>query len=134
MHTISYHRFSFTTVALQTNFLKMSAHYGTQAYYQTTALPIAMPTKAQSYYTTPTRASYAVSPPEPSDSMSSRSGVVPSYRGSAYSTTSSYAGSEYDSRNSASEIDLHEYVQDRFSAMTFNPLPLDRSLATQAQT
>lgn len=57
---------------------------------------------------------------------------------SAYSaTSSSYAGStsgDYDSSTSAANgVDLHEYMQDRFSN-AFDPLPLDRSLATQAQT
>lgn len=30
-------------------------------------------------------------------------------------------------------MDLQEYVSDRFSQMSFDPLPLDRSLAKQAQ-
>jgi len=72
-----------------------------------------------------------VSPPEAAESVTSGSNA---YGNSAYSTTSSYAGSEYDSRNSANSVDLHEYVQDRFNSVPFDPLPLDRSLAIQAQT
>ncbi len=34
---------------------------------------------------------------------------------------------------SASGVDFNEYIQDRF-AESFNPIPLDRSLAVQAQT
>lgn len=57
---------------------------------------------------------------------------------SAYSaTSSSYAGSvsggDYESHSSANGVDLHEYMQDRFSS-AFDPIPLDRSLATQAQS
>lgn len=101
----------------------------TQAYYQTSSLPIAMP-KGRDYYQTPVRNPYSVSPPEAADSITSGSNA---YGNSGYSGTSSYAGSEYDSRNSANGVDLHEYVQDRFSQISLDPLPLDRSLATQAQ-
>jgi hypothetical protein len=41
----------------------------------------------------------------------------------------SYAGSASGVRC----VDLHEYMQDRFIS-TFDPLPLDRSLAVQTQT
>jgi hypothetical protein len=95
---------------------------------------MAMASKSQRYYQTPSRSAYAVSPPEAADSITSGSNVAPSYGRSGYSTTSSYAGSEYESRRSANGIDLHEYVQDRFSNIPYNPLPLDYSLATQAQT
>lgn len=75
------------------------------------------------------RSAYGVSPPEAAESMTSGSGI-------GYSaTSSSYAGSasgEYDSSNSANGVDLHEYMQDRFTT-AFDPVPLDRSLATQAQ-
>jgi len=51
--------------------------------------------------------------------------------------SSSYAGSqsgEYESgTSSANGVDLQEYMQDRFTG-AFDPLPLDRTLAVQAQT
>jgi len=73
-----------------------------------------------------------VSPPEAADSVTT-SGVA-SYDPSAAS--SSYAGSanEYDSASSGTQsVDLYEYMNDRV-ASAYNPLPLDRSLAQQAQT
>ena len=105
------------------------------SYYQTTALPIAVPQK-QPYYYTPQNHGYAVSPPEAADSVTTGSGMAPSYGHSQYSaTSSSYAGSasEYDSASSANGVDMQEYMQDRFAG-AFNPLPLDRTLAVQAQT
>ncbi|KAI9648213.1 hypothetical protein NHQ30_002845 [Ciborinia camelliae] len=107
------------------------------SYYQTTPLPIPVPTKSQqvSYYT-PQNTTYGVSPPEAPESVTTGSGMTPAYGNSTYSaTSSSYAGSasgEYDS-TSANGVDLQEYMQDRFSG-TFDPLPLDRTLAVQAQT
>lgn len=99
-------------------------------YQYATVAPIAMPAKAGNYYyPTPSR-SYGVSPPESAASVTS--GAVYS-SASNYSGNSSYAGSECDSRGSAGSVDLQEYVSDRFSQMSFDPLPLDRSLAKQAQ-
>lgn len=110
----------------------MSTQYAPSC-YPTTSLPLHVSSKApQPYYQTPR---YAGSSHEVADSIASGSGM-----NSAYSATSasSYAGSssgEYDASSSASAngVDLQEYMQDRFSG-AFNPLPLDRSLATQAQT
>ncbi|TGO58374.1 hypothetical protein BOTNAR_0182g00120 [Botryotinia narcissicola] len=107
-------------------------------YYQTTSLPIPVPTKSQqvSYYT-PQNTTYGVSPPEAPESVTTGSGMKPAYGHSTYSaTSSSYDGSasgEYDSTASANGVDLQEYMQDRFSG-AFDPLPLDRTLAVQAQT
>ncbi len=101
-------------------------------YYQTTSLPIAVPHKQQYY--APATHGYAVSPPEAPESVTTGSGT---YGHSAYSaTSSSYAGSssgEYDSTTSANGLDMQEYMQDRFQG-AFDPLPLDRTLAVQAQT
>lgn len=76
--------------------------------------------------------SYASSAMECDDTMSHASGVP-----SGYSATSAgYMGNstgEYDSTHSAGGVDFQEYMQDRFSA-SFNPIPLDRSMAVQAQT
>jgi hypothetical protein len=103
-----------------------------QNYYQTTSLPIAVPHK-QPYYP-PQSHGYAVSPPEAPESVTTG---TTSYGNSAYSaTSSSYAGSasgEYDSTSSANGVDMQEYMQDRFAG-AFDPLPLDRTLAVQAQT
>lgn len=112
-----------------------------QNYYQTTSLPIAVPHKVQySQYHTPQQYSYAVSPPEAPESVTTGSGMAPSYGNSAYSaTSSSYAGSMsgysgYDeSQSSANNVDMQEYMQDRFAG-SCDPLPLDRTLAMQAQT
>lgn len=102
-------------------------------------LPLAVPTKSPTdtySYPTTGKYSYSVSPPETSESTASG----PSYGASAYSATSasSYAGStsgDYDSSSSASAngVDMQEYMQDRFNG-AFDPLPLDRTLAVQAQT
>lgn len=105
-----------------------------QSYYQTTSLPISVPTKQPAYYSTPQTYGYAVSPPEVADSVTTGTGT---YGHSAYSaTSSSYAGSasgDYDSTSSANGVDMQEYMQDRFSG-AFDPLPLDRTLVKQAQT
>lgn len=87
--------------------------------------------------------SYGVSPPETTDpSVVSSGGGTYSYGGSSaagVSSARSAAGgaADYycsgDSTASASGVDLNEYMQDRFSN-AFDPLPLDRSLVTQAQT
>ncbi|RFU29114.1 hypothetical protein B7463_g7250, partial [Scytalidium lignicola] len=104
-----------------------------QAYYQT-SLPIAVPSKGQyTQYYTPQPATYGVSPPEVAESVTTGSGMTHS----GYSaTSSSYAGSasgEYESTTSASGVDMHEYMQERFAG-AFDPLPLDRTLAVQTQT
>ncbi|KAI2622866.1 hypothetical protein GGS21DRAFT_345385 [Xylaria nigripes] len=83
---------------------------------------------------------YGVSPPETADaSVMSSGGATYSYDGSssaaAVSTASSGDSYRYGSERtaSASGVDFNEYMQEKFSDV-FDPLPLDRSLATQAQT
>ncbi len=106
----------------------MSAH---QSYYSST-LPINMSAKSP-YYNTPHHASYSqvsMSPPEVSGSATT-SGIHSA-------NSSSYAGSasgEYDSSGSSatSGVDLVELLNDRMTG-AFDPLPLDRGLAKQAQT
>lgn len=96
------------------------------------SMPMAVPGKGNQY---PTYSHYSISPPECDESVSSASGV-PSYSNSGFTGTSaSYIGSshDYDSAHSASGIDFQEYMQDRFSN-SFKPIPLDRSMAVQAQT
>lgn len=115
----------------------MSSTYASQ-YYDTGAVPIAVPVgkgQYQPYYQT--EGAYSVSPPEAPESVSSGSAMLPSYSNSGYSATaSSYAGSsqgDYDSAGSAAGVDFNEYMQDRFAA-TFDPIPLDKCMARQAQT
>ncbi|CAJ2511451.1 Uu.00g070760.m01.CDS01 [Anthostomella pinea] len=81
----------------------------------------------------PSSSSYSVSPPDHLDQS-----VVSSASGPTYSNaglTTGYADDYCDSSaaSSAAGVDFNEYMQDRF-AETFDPLPLDRSLAVQAQT
>ncbi|KAI8949323.1 hypothetical protein F4801DRAFT_407315 [Xylaria longipes] len=120
------------------------AAYSSQ--YYTSGVPI--PSKdVDTSYTYPygyNNPSYGVSPPETTDpSVVSSGGATYSYGGSSSAHVSSgssavdggadcyYYGGE--STASASGVDFNEYMQDRF-ANAFDPLPLDRSLVTQAQT
>jgi hypothetical protein len=74
-----------------------------------------------------------VSPPEADDEYESSSGVA-SYSNSGYGTNSGYSNSDdYESAHTASGVDFQEYMQDRFST-SFNPIPLDKSMAVQAQS
>ena len=105
-----------------------------QAYRPTASLPLAVPGK-NGHYTAPHASIYgrmSVSPPEAPESVTSGG---PSYDPSA--TCSSYDGgaSDYDasSNGSATSIDLLDYMNDRLTAVA-DPLPLDRSVAKQAQT
>lgn len=105
-------------------------HYANVAY----SMPMPVPTKGGHHYPT-TYSQYSVSPPECEDAASSTSGVA-SYSNGGYSATSSgYIGGygDYESTGSASGVDFQEYMQDRF-ANSFDPIPLDRSMAMQAQT
>lgn len=101
-----------------------------QTLHRTTpSLPLTMPGKS-SYYAPPAYPapykSIAVSPPQPGSSVNTS--AVPSL------TSGSYAGSDHDSSNAgASGIDLVEMLNDRLS-IAVDPLPLDRTLARQAQT
>jgi hypothetical protein len=103
----------------------MSAPFQTAAY----TMPMAVPSKGNQH---PAYSQYSSSPPECDDTMSSASGVP-----SGYSATSAgYIGSssgDYESTGSASGVDFQEYMQERFSN-SFDPIPLDRSMAVQAQT
>ncbi|KAM7193393.1 putative conserved domain containing protein [Naviculisporaceae sp. PSN 640] len=126
----------------------MSSAYSPQYYTSSSALPI--PSAKGQYSTYPTYytsgdSTYSVSPPEDLDtsvtSGSSGLGGSGTMHSSAYYSvpaSSSYAGSshsqgEYDSAGSASGIDLNEYMSDRF-AEGFDPIPLDKCTAVQAQT
>lgn len=108
----------------------------TQSYYPSYPsgpVPINMPQKGAYYYPHPqyTYGRVSGSPPEAPESVTT-SGVH-SYEPSA--TSSSYAGSasDYDSSGTTAGVDLMDYMGDRLNG-SFNPTPLDRSLARQAQT
>ncbi|KAI1136632.1 hypothetical protein F5Y05DRAFT_99703 [Hypoxylon sp. FL0543] len=116
------------------------ASYSTQ-YYATSAVPI--PTKAEQYqqYYQSGGSNYSVSPSEDEqrERDASVTSGVPSYGSStnAASYATSYASGDYcdgsQSGASASGVDFNDYMQNRFDD-TFDPIPLDRSLARQAQT
>lgn len=105
----------------------MSAPYYTTGY----SLPVTVANKGQY----PSYPAYSMSPPECEDSVSSISGV-PSYSHNGFTNgTPSYMGApsvDYETTRSASGVDFQDYMQDRFSH-SFNPIPLDRSMAVQAQ-
>ena len=69
---------------------------------------------------------YSASPPERPESVST------SGAGLYSSASSQYAGSEYDSSSGATSVDLLDYMNDRLSR-TYDPTPLDKNLAKQAQ-
>jgi len=107
----------------------------TQTYYPPyshSSHPIQVPQKNGYYY--PPQHNYgriAGSPPEAAESVTTSG--VPSYEPSA--TSSNYAGSasDYDSSSGAASVDLLDYMGNRMNG-SFDPMPLDRSLARQAQT
>lgn len=109
-----------------------SQHYS--AYYEGYTEPLPVPAgkdAAYSSYYNANDSNYSVSPPEVEPSVSS--GIGGSSTGGG---TYSYAGStsgDYDSTSSVAGVDFNEYMQDRFSE-SFDPIPLDRSVARQAQT
>ena len=94
------------------------------------SLPVSVPRKAQYYPPPPVApASYsriATSPPSAGSSV--RTSAVPSL------TSGSYAGSHSDVYEStAPAVDLMDMMTDRLSSAV-NPLPMDKSIARQAQT
>lgn len=109
----------------------MSATY--YQYQPTGSLPVNVPGKSpqQPYAGRHQRNSSAfsqlsASPPERPESVSSSGGGL-------YSAASSqYASSEYDSSSGATSVDLLDYMNDRLS-QAYNPVPLDKNLARQAQ-
>ncbi len=110
----------------------MSTAHAYYPSYPSTSYPINVPQKPGYYY--PPQQQYGRipgSPPEASDSTTTSG--VPSYEVSA--SSSHYAGShsDYDSSSGAASVDLLDYMGNRLNG-SFDPLPLDRSLAKQAQT
>lgn len=97
-------------------------------YYTSYNMPVAV-TKTAQY---PAYSQYSDSPMECDETMSHASGVPSGYSATSAGYMHSSTG-DYDSTQSASGVDFQEYMQDRFSN-SFNPIPLDRSMAVQAQT
>ncbi|KAI1382805.1 uncharacterized protein F4822DRAFT_97548 [Hypoxylon trugodes] len=122
------------------------ASYSTQ-YYSTPTSAVPIPTKAdqyQQYYQSGGAGStYSASPSEDDqrERDASVTSGVPSYgnssnsNGASYAT--SYASGDYcdgsQSGASVNGVDFNDYMQNRFDE-SFDPIPLDRSLARQAQT
>ncbi|KAI0407840.1 hypothetical protein F4802DRAFT_489176 [Xylaria palmicola] len=122
------------------------ATYSSQYYTSGVSIPSKDADAAYTYPYGYNTASYSVSPPETADpSVVSSGGATYSYGGSSAAAMSASSGSSAvgagadcyyygsESAASASGVDFNEYMQDRF-ADAFDPLPLDRSLVTQAQT
>lgn len=106
----------------------------TQSYYPSythSTYPIQVPQKPGYYYPPQNYGRVSASPPEAPESVTTSG--VPSYEPSA--TSSNYAGSasDYESTSGAASVDLLDYMGNRMNG-SFDPLPLDRSLAKQAQT
>ncbi|KAL8736064.1 MAG: hypothetical protein Q9181_002596 [Wetmoreana brouardii] len=96
------------------------------------ALPLSVPGKSPHNPPFPHPAPYtrvAISPPQPGSSANTS--AVPSLTSGSYA--GSTAGDSDSSNGGASGIDLVELMNDRLS-IAVDPLPLDRSLARQAQT
>ena len=96
------------------------------AHYKT--LPITMPSK---YHPTTYSRTAAASPPEFSDA-STTSGSRASYS----ANSSSYAGSvsnDYETSSGYGGVDVVDMLSERMER-AFEPMRMDRSLATQAQT
>ncbi|KAI1475088.1 hypothetical protein K445DRAFT_129188 [Daldinia sp. EC12] len=116
------------------------ASYSTQ-YYTPAAVPI--PSKADQYqqYYQSGGSNYSVSPSEDDqrERDASVTSGVPSYGNSsnAASYATSYTSGDYgdgtQSGGSVNGVDFNDYMQNRFDE-SFDPIPLDRSLARQAQT
>ncbi|KIX03438.1 uncharacterized protein Z518_06990 [Rhinocladiella mackenziei CBS 650.93] len=98
------------------------------------ALPIIMPPKTSSYSLPVSRV--AISPPELSDTGTTYDGSRTS-AGSYSARSSNYAPShssgDYDSCNSQSGVDVVDMLADKMNG-AFDPIRMDRSLASQAQT
>ena len=94
-------------------------------------LPLAVPRKGSQYTPlsppAPLRRT-AISPPQPGSSVASS--AVPSLTSGSYASS---ATGDDSSTGGAPGVDLVELLNDRLSNAV-NPLPVDRSLARQAQT
>jgi hypothetical protein len=112
-----------------------SSTAGYPGYYPTQSQPIAMPQKQQTPYYAPYQypnpySRISTSPPEASESVTTGG---PSYDPSGTGSSYAASASDYDSASTGASIDLLDYMSDRMNK-SFDPLPLDRSLAQQAQT
>lgn len=116
--------------------MSASGPYYQYQYRPTSSLPVSVPGKslqqpysAGHYRTSSAYSRVSASPPERPESVSTSAG------GTYSAASSSYAGStsEYDSPSTgATSVDLLDYMSDRLSS-AYDPMPLDRNLAKQAQ-
>lgn len=107
---------------------------GPQAVYRPTAsdFPISTPTKSPYYAVPVQKAAYSRIPVAlPSPGSSVRTSAVPSLTSSSYAGTTS--AEQESSGVGTGSVDLIDMMTDRLSN-AIDPLPLDRSLARQAQT
>lgn len=99
----------------------------TQTYYHATSFPIDMTSKSRLAPAPPTPyRNISLSPPEAAESVttSGASSALPSYSSVDYDASSA---------GGSSSIDLMDLLNEQMTG-AFDPLPLDRGLATQAQT
>jgi hypothetical protein len=113
--------------------MSTATYYQYQPYQPTGSLPVNVPSKVQQqpYVSRHSRTSSAysqlsASPPERPESISSTGAGLYS------SASSNYAGSDYESSSGATSVDLLDYMNDRLS-QAYNPIPLDKNMARQAQ-
>jgi hypothetical protein len=102
-------------------------------YYQPTApLPINMPSKAPAGANLFPVSRVAVSPPEISDSSTTSGSRTSGYSLGPSSYAGSFSGDYESSTASYSGVDVVDMLSDRMNN-AFDPTPLDKGLAKQAQ-
>ena len=100
----------------------------THRHYQPAAVPMNIPSKAPAPLSLYPVSRLSGSPPEISDASTTAGS-----RTSGYSINSPSFGSDYESSSaSLSGVDVVDVLSDRMQD-TFDPTPLDRGLAMQAQ-
>lgn len=102
----------------------MAAHH---QYYQPATLPLNVPSKAPAIANLYPISRVAGSPPEISDSSTAGGS-----RTSGLSFSSGSASGDYESSSMYSGVDVVDVLSDRMQNV-FDPTPLDRGLAMQAQ-
>ncbi|KKA30892.1 hypothetical protein TD95_004088 [Thielaviopsis punctulata] len=103
----------------------------TTQYSSSYVLPMHVPQKNPQYDSYQPTA-YSVSPPEEEEEedVYSTTSSSASYSLPSYTTLGHY---DYDAGAPATGVDFHEYMHERVSAV-MDPLPMDRSMVTQAKT
>ena len=108
----------------------MASTHAPHSYYSFPTQAITVPQKPGEVYPTQQYPGLSTSPPEAQDSATESSGPVFDPSTASYAaSTSDYEGSS----SGLSSVDLLELINDRLQS-SYNPLPLDRTVAAQAQT